>query len=241
MQHPLEFFRDLLVANGTVPEGTHLLDLALKGTILLSVVWTMACLSRRASAAQRHFVWSAGMLGLLLLPVFSLLLPEWKAMPRLPDFGERMTSRTRISSEARALEKRDDATQRDSREQPSSRSLTENDEPVLAQERVDQEEGIDRAGGIADPRGGRPAWRSGEGGSNAPLGHRFYSGGKGRGDSDPYLGSDAGVPSQRGKSAGTTQARFTLGDWLALTWLGGVAICLLPLVLGRIRLARRFR
>jgi HEAT repeat protein/beta-lactamase regulating signal transducer with metallopeptidase domain len=50
---------------------------ALQGTALLLLVATLAWGLRRASAASRHFVWSLGLAGLLLLPVLATALP-WR-------------------------------------------------------------------------------------------------------------------------------------------------------------------
>jgi TonB family protein len=49
-----------------------------KITILLACAWFIVILLRqRSSAALRHHVWAAAILGALLLPVFAMLLPVW--------------------------------------------------------------------------------------------------------------------------------------------------------------------
>jgi TonB family protein len=49
-----------------------------KATFLLVCAWIMAsALRRRSSAAQRHHVWAAAILCLLVLPMFTPLLPAW--------------------------------------------------------------------------------------------------------------------------------------------------------------------
>src|ERR1035437_10128720 len=58
-----------------------LLDTALKATLLLGVAFLLAWLFRRASAATRHLVWAASILGLLILPLASLGLPAWRILP----------------------------------------------------------------------------------------------------------------------------------------------------------------
>lgn len=65
---------------------TFLLTLALKGTVVLVLAAVAAVLLARASAALRHLAWSAGLLGLLLLPAFGVMLPEipvagWRRVP----------------------------------------------------------------------------------------------------------------------------------------------------------------
>jgi len=55
-----------------------LLDSAAKGTVLLLLAWLAVGLARRSSAALRHSIWCLAMVGLLLLPVASWLLPTWQ-------------------------------------------------------------------------------------------------------------------------------------------------------------------
>lgn len=57
--------------------------LAAKATLVLGVAALAAALLGRASAAVRHLVWLVGIVGVLALPVFSLLLPRWE-VPVLP-------------------------------------------------------------------------------------------------------------------------------------------------------------
>lgn len=54
------------------------LDWAIKSTILLLLAWGLTASLRQASAAIRHWVWSAAVIGLLALPLLSFLLPGWK-------------------------------------------------------------------------------------------------------------------------------------------------------------------
>lgn len=48
-----------------------------KTTLLLVCTWTIVGALRRASAAVRHHVWAAAILGMLLLPLLEVLLPSW--------------------------------------------------------------------------------------------------------------------------------------------------------------------
>ena len=50
---------------------------SVKATILLIFAWIAASAARRRSAAFRHLVWAAGILGSLILPLVTLLLPAW--------------------------------------------------------------------------------------------------------------------------------------------------------------------
>jgi TonB family protein len=54
-----------------------LLACAVKASLLFGFAWIGAFVARRQSAALRHRMWAAGILGSLALPVFTLLLPEW--------------------------------------------------------------------------------------------------------------------------------------------------------------------
>jgi beta-lactamase regulating signal transducer with metallopeptidase domain/protocatechuate 3,4-dioxygenase beta subunit len=66
-----------------------LLDVALKGTLVLLTAALFALGARRASAATRHLAWALALYGLLALPVLSLALPGWQVpvLPRLTADG----------------------------------------------------------------------------------------------------------------------------------------------------------
>ena len=55
-----------------------LLDAALKGIVILLFATVVVLQMRRTSASARHLIWFLAVAGLLLLPVFSTLLPEWQ-------------------------------------------------------------------------------------------------------------------------------------------------------------------
>jgi beta-lactamase regulating signal transducer with metallopeptidase domain len=54
-----------------------LLDMALKGAVVLALAGAVATGARYASAAARHLVWSIGLAAALALPLLQLLLPDW--------------------------------------------------------------------------------------------------------------------------------------------------------------------
>ena len=55
-----------------------LLSITLKASVLLGITAAVqAVLYRRTSAATRHLVWTLAVLGLLLLPVLTVALPDW--------------------------------------------------------------------------------------------------------------------------------------------------------------------
>jgi TonB family protein len=48
-----------------------------KTTILLALVWVTVSAARHRSSAFRHLAWTVGILGSLILPLLSLVLPAW--------------------------------------------------------------------------------------------------------------------------------------------------------------------
>jgi beta-lactamase regulating signal transducer with metallopeptidase domain len=62
------------------------IDLAVKGSLLLGVAWSVAWLLRRGSAATRYLVWSTALSGLLVLPLLAAVVPRWQAsiLPQVP-------------------------------------------------------------------------------------------------------------------------------------------------------------
>jgi beta-lactamase regulating signal transducer with metallopeptidase domain len=57
----------------------------LKGSLLMAAAAAAVALTLRASAATRHFIWTLAIVGLLVLPVMSVMLPTWEiAVPIAP-------------------------------------------------------------------------------------------------------------------------------------------------------------
>ena len=76
--------REFFSGNAWLQSATPLLiDAALKGAILFALAGIAAYLLRNRSAASRHAVWTAAVIGHLAIPVFAVLLPEWR-IPLLP-------------------------------------------------------------------------------------------------------------------------------------------------------------
>ena len=62
----------------TVPAWfADLADVACRGCLVLVVAFAVVSLSRRASAAKRHFIWVSAFVALLLLPLVSIVAPQW--------------------------------------------------------------------------------------------------------------------------------------------------------------------
>ncbi|MEJ2184469.1 MAG: M56 family metallopeptidase [Gemmatimonadota bacterium] len=57
------------------------LVLAGRVTLVLALALLTTSLMRRASAAVRHFVWLLATVAVLLMPVLSLVMPEWRVVP----------------------------------------------------------------------------------------------------------------------------------------------------------------
>lgn len=57
---------------------------AWRGTLILAAAFAAAAGLRRASAAVRHFVWTAAFVALLVLPVAMALTPKWNWMAKTP-------------------------------------------------------------------------------------------------------------------------------------------------------------
>jgi hypothetical protein len=71
-----------------------LLDVALKGAVLLALAGLATAALWRASAAMRHLVWSLTMVGLLALPILSVFLPQWRVLPQWSHVVQRPTAVT---------------------------------------------------------------------------------------------------------------------------------------------------
>lgn len=67
----------VLSANASLLFGI-VVEVAIKGTLLIAIVAAAALGLRRASASLRHSLWSFGLLAMLILPALSLLVPRWQ-------------------------------------------------------------------------------------------------------------------------------------------------------------------
>ncbi|MFH1755590.1 MAG: M56 family metallopeptidase [Candidatus Latescibacterota bacterium] len=63
-----------------------LIDVTLKGVLICAIAAMATILLRRASAFTRNIVWVFALVGLILLPVFSMMSPLWN-LPIIPELG----------------------------------------------------------------------------------------------------------------------------------------------------------
>ena len=74
--------RTILTVAGVLSASSLLLvDSAIKGTSLLVLAAVAAMILRRDSAATRHLVWLLAIVALLIVPILSAMLPQWRVLP----------------------------------------------------------------------------------------------------------------------------------------------------------------
>src|SRR5437667_7519107 len=71
----------LTVAGVFSASSLFLVDSAVKGTALLMLAAVAAMILRRDSAATRHLVWLLAIVAMLVVPVLSAMLPQWRVLP----------------------------------------------------------------------------------------------------------------------------------------------------------------
>src|SRR5688500_5218509 len=82
----MNLFVDSFAAIGggsLTPFFAVLADTALKGLVLIAAAAIATYVLRKKSAAARHAVWTAAVIGHLALPVLSVLVPQWR-IPLMP-------------------------------------------------------------------------------------------------------------------------------------------------------------
>ena len=72
-----------------------MIEATIKGGAILLVAAFTAMMLRRDSAATRHLVWLVAVVAILLVPLFSALLPQWRV---LPEWTEISLERTELVS-----------------------------------------------------------------------------------------------------------------------------------------------
>jgi beta-lactamase regulating signal transducer with metallopeptidase domain len=71
----------LTVAQASSAVSVLLVDSAVKGTALLVLAVIAAMMLRGDSAATRHLVWLLAIVAILVVPLLSAMLPEWRVLP----------------------------------------------------------------------------------------------------------------------------------------------------------------
>src|SRR3954467_9839130 len=67
-----------LVLESVLTKATSILDASIKSILVMALAAGLILAFRRASAATRHSIWFASLAALLLLPIFSLIVPAWQ-------------------------------------------------------------------------------------------------------------------------------------------------------------------
>lgn len=99
-----------------------MLDASLKGVFLLALGQVAVLLMRRTSSALRYFVYSLTIVGLLLLPVLSAVLPSWRILPHWKSSSFRGSAQTPVFEGANAVQ--------DSKESSSNGTSTKQTEAL---------------------------------------------------------------------------------------------------------------
>jgi len=74
--------RTIIMIAGMFSASSLLLaDSAIKGIALMLLAVVAALALRRDSAATRHLVWLLAMVAMLVVPVLSAMLPQWRVLP----------------------------------------------------------------------------------------------------------------------------------------------------------------
>ena len=64
-----------------------LVELTIKGSIVLVIAWSAIAIFRKASAAARHIVWTAALLSTLVFPALTWFMPELSCLVEPADFS----------------------------------------------------------------------------------------------------------------------------------------------------------
>src|SRR4051794_18346923 len=76
---------ELLTRGGIArPLFTVFFAAALKGSVILLLAWGLTRALRHASASIRHLIWTAGLAGVLVMPLLPLITPRLEiALPKM--------------------------------------------------------------------------------------------------------------------------------------------------------------
>ncbi len=196
---------------------TLLADVSLKGLVILAFAGAVTLAMRRGvSASARHMVWLLAMGSLLALPVLSVALSGWAILPQWIDLEPKVAPAEANVAAAHV-----------SYEKPAGDVITPQAAPAVAQEPL--------AIAPAAPSGEPSEEVSGEIASSAVAPAAAPT------PAVLSAGETARADSQKGSSRDTTFTAASVLPWLLPVWVIGAAICLAPLLLGRLSLWRLSR
>ena len=95
-------FNSQWIASNPIHIFSFLFDMTWKCSLIILFVVLITRILHRGSSATRHIIWSVALVGMLLLPVFSLILPSWK-VPVLPDAFSSQQELTKSDTSPMAL------------------------------------------------------------------------------------------------------------------------------------------
>jgi beta-lactamase regulating signal transducer with metallopeptidase domain len=200
------------------PLGGLILDTALKATVLIAVGTGLVWLFARSSAALRHRIWALSFIALLLLPALGLALPgwDWRIVPR----GWQIATTT-------AQETPPSPTVAPSAKTPSG--------PIASATPTDAS--VAGASGTVAPASSPSATPAAVQNNTQPILSPMQS------DEAVAAPRLAGVSakdadSAEGRAATPVVSARPSGKWLAIAWLGGAILALLPLAFGLLANAR---
>lgn len=186
------------------------LGLVVRGAILLALAGVVAFAVRRASAAARHLVWVAAMVGLLVLPVAGVVAPEL----RVP-----VPARLLPASQATGVAV--GAVPREVTPWEEANSVLPSNEAVP---RVAAERPVGSGeGGLSGTAAA--TYRVGDEGAESPA-------------AKPDAPDEVGAPPANGRAAGGAAPGVPLAVWLTAVWVLG-ALVLLARVAGGLAAIRR--
>ena len=78
------------------PDSGALILLAVRAAVLLAGAWGVAALLRRGQPAVRQVLWTSVVVGVVVLPVLSLVMPGWAVLPSLPEWAALQAEMTEV-------------------------------------------------------------------------------------------------------------------------------------------------
>ncbi len=198
-----------------------MLDAAVKGTAVLAVAGLVLLAMRRTSAAARQLVLLVALVGLLVVPITSLAMPGWATIKVLPAWA-RVEAPAGPAGAGQAAEVEPVEAESSALPVVAGDPATNPELPAMSDTAP--------ASLSPDPQAERLA------SAGPPLQPAESPMDPARADAGDLPGRAALPPAGAATSAGPSP-RTWIG-WAMLAWMTGAAVCLLPLVLGRLSIWR---